>query len=165
MAAGRWLRSEWLAVRVQIGLGAIFLYAAWPKLVDPPALAKNIWAYDIVPHGLINIQALWMPGIELVVGLALVLGIWRRAAAGITIGLLTLFIVALSWALLEANPVNCSCFDLNAAAKTPEELLAEMRGVIWRDVGMLALAFHAWCYAPRGRRGEQSSKCRVGPGE
>lgn len=154
MNLSRFIRSEWLAVRAQIALGCIFLYAAWPKLVDPPSLAKNIWAYDIVPHGLVNLQAMWMPGVELVVGLALVAGLWTRPAAAITTGLLVVFIVALTWALLEGNPVNCSCFDLNAATKTEAELLAEMKGVIFRDVGMLVLSVYVWWWRGDGRKGE-----------
>ena len=62
----RWLTHPWLTVRVQIALGAIFVAAAWPKLVDPPSFAHMIYNYRILPAGLINISALTMPWVELV---------------------------------------------------------------------------------------------------
>ncbi|MAE69710.1 MAG: hypothetical protein CME06_04480 [Gemmatimonadetes bacterium] len=142
------LGGEWLAVRVQIGLGAVFVAAGWPKLVDPPSFAKNIWAYGLLPDGLINVQALTMPGIELVVGLALILGVWRRGAATVAAGLLLVFMVALSRALIEGNPVSCGCFDLHAAPKSDAELLRDLRMVLLRDVGLMAMALHG-IWGPR----------------
>ncbi len=133
-------RSRWLAERLQIGLGAIFVYAAWPKLVDPPTFAKNVHAYDLLPDFLINLQAIALPGVELVVGLALIVGIWRRAAALLCGLMLLQFMAAIGMALANGNPVNCSCFDLNAVAKTDLELLAEMRNVLLRDVAVFAMA-------------------------
>ncbi len=142
--------SEWLALRLQIALGAVFVAAAWPKLVDPPTFAKNIWAYDILPDALINLQAITMPAIELVVGLALVLGIMRRGAAGVAALLLLIFMGAIAWALFEGNPVQCSCFDLSAPVKSDAELLHELRVVFLRDVGLLAMAAHG-CWGGAGR--------------
>ena len=74
-------RSEWLALRVEIALGCIFLAAAIPKLTDPPAFAKNIWQYAMLPDWIVNLKAMALPGIELIVGLALITGIYRRAGA------------------------------------------------------------------------------------
>src|SRR5438046_2223048 len=109
----RFLRSEWLAIRTQIGLGALFVAAALPKIVDPPAFAHNIWAYRMVPEWGINVQALFMPGVEIVAGLALIVGVYRRPAAWACLALLAIFVAALSWnAFVTHNPVNCSCFDL-----------------------------------------------------
>lgn len=139
------LRSRWLSVRMQIALGIVFVFAAWPKLLDPPTFAKNIWAYDIVPGALINLQALIMPGVELVVGVALVLGLWRRGAAIVAALMLLVFMVALSWALIEGNPVHCSCFEINAAPKTDAELLYDLKLVLARDIGLLLMsAYVIW---------------------
>ena len=35
------MTRPWLSIRVQIALGAVFVAAAIPKILDPPAFAKN----------------------------------------------------------------------------------------------------------------------------
>jgi uncharacterized membrane protein YkgB len=147
-----WLRSEWLAVRVQIALGAIFVAAALPKIVEPPVFAKNVHAYAVVPGALVNVQALFMPGVEVVAGLALVLGVWRRPAALLCGLLLVLFTAALGYNVVIGNPVSCSCFDLHAAVKSCGEQLRSMKWLLVRDVGMLAMAAHVlWASRREGR--------------
>ena len=49
--------SPWLTIRVQIALGAIFVAAALPKIVDPPSFAHMIYNYKIMPWSLINPMA------------------------------------------------------------------------------------------------------------
>lgn len=143
---GRFLRSEWLTIRTQMALGIVFLVAAWPKLLQPPVFAKNVWAYDMLPDVLVTAMAVLLPGVEVAAGLALVLG-WRpRAAAWICIAMLLQFMAALSWnAFVTNNPVNCSCFELDPAPKTCAQLLWDMKVVLLRDVGILALAIHVVC--------------------
>ena len=46
---GEWLTHPWLTVRVQIALGAIFVVAALPKILDPPSFAHMIYNYRLVP--------------------------------------------------------------------------------------------------------------------
>ena len=50
------------------------------------------------------------PWIELVAGLALIFGIWRRAAAGIIGALLVLFIGLVISVLARDMSVECGCF-------------------------------------------------------
>jgi uncharacterized membrane protein YphA (DoxX/SURF4 family) len=138
----RILRSEWLAIRSQVALGIIFAAAAWPKLVDPPTFAKNIWAYAMLPDWLINLKALALPGIELLVGLALLTGIQRRAGAWLALLMLVMFTAAIAFNIVVENPLNCSCFELNPKPKTCATLLREMKWEVVRDLGMLLLAVH-----------------------
>ena len=134
-----WLLSPWLTVRMQIALGALFVAAALPKIVDPPAFAQMIYNYRIVPGFAVNASALVMPWLELLAGVALILGIWRRSAASIVGALLLVFIVALGINLARDHAVNCGCFEVNAAPKTKAQLLSEMRWVVVRDLGMLLM--------------------------
>ncbi|MGZ5466490.1 MAG: MauE/DoxX family redox-associated membrane protein [Thermoanaerobaculia bacterium] len=133
------LASPGLTVRVQIALGVFFVAAALPKLVDPPSFAHMIYNYRLVPGAFVNLMALVMPWLELLAGLALILGIWTRASAGLVAGLLLVFIVAISLNLARGNAIDCGCFDVSAADKTAEERLADMRLDILRDLGMLLM--------------------------
>ena len=139
-----WLQSDWLTVRVQIALGAIFVAAALPKIADPPAFAHMIYNYKVLPGPLINISSLMLPWLEIIAGLALILGVWRTAARNIIAAMLVVFIVAITFNLLRDNAIDCGCFDVSAAGKTHEERLHDMRMVILRDIGMLLMAAQLW---------------------
>ena len=134
-----WLTSPWLTIRVQIALGAIFLVAALPKITDPPSFAHMIYNYRLVPGALVNLMALVMPWVEILAGLALILGVWRREAATLCGLLILVFLAAIGVNLARGHAVDCGCFDVHAAGKTRDEQLSDMRGVLVRDVAMLLM--------------------------
>ena len=138
------LTHPWLTIRVQLALGVIFVAAALPKIVDPPSFAHMIYNYKLVPMGVLHLMALVMPWIELLAGLALVLGIWRGTARTFIGVLLATFIIAIAINLARGNAIDCGCFDVSAAGKTSEERLADMRLVILRDLGMLLMVGQLW---------------------
>ena len=127
-------------MRVQIALGAVFVAAAIPKIADPPAFAHMIYNYRLMPGGLVNALALVMPWIELVVGILLIVGVWRREAALVAAVLLLVFLGAIGWNLARGHAIDCGCFDVRSAGKPPEQLLTDMKWVLLRDVGLLLLA-------------------------
>lgn len=131
--------SPWLTVRMQIALGAIFIAAALPKIVDPPSFAQMVYNYRIVPGPVLNLAALILPWFELFLGVALVLGIWRRTAAGWAGALLVIFIVAISFNLARGNAIDCGCFGSGGVVKTDVQKFADMKWTIARDVGMLLM--------------------------
>ena len=133
------LTHPWLTVRTQIALGLFFVVAALPKMADPPSFAHMIYNYRILPGPLVNLSALVLPWAELLMGLALVCGIWRRSVALLVGALLVVFIVAISVNLLRGNAIDCGCFDVADAGKSWEERIRGMGMVIGRDVGMLLL--------------------------
>ena len=143
-AIARWLAHPWLTIRVQIALGVFFVAAALPKIVDPPSFAHMIYNYKLIPWALVKPMALVMPWIELLCGLALILGIWKGTARTIIAALLLTFIIAISINLLRGNAIDCGCFDVTAAGKTRDERLADMQLVILRDVGMLLMCVQLW---------------------
>ena len=135
---------------MQIALGAIFVAAALPKIADPPSFAHMIYNYRILPAPLVNITALTMPWLEILAGLALILGVWTRPARTIIAGMLLIFIVAIAFNLMRDNAIDCGCFDVSAAGRTHEERLHDMRMVILRDIGMLLMVAQLW-WADRRR--------------
>lgn len=152
MSLGERLTHPWLTVRVQIALGAIFVVAALPKITDPPSFAHMIYNYRILPGSLINISALVMPWLELVVGLALILGIWVRPARWIVTLLLVTFMIAIAINLGRDNAIDCGCFDTSAANKTHDERIHDMWIVLIRDAGMLLMVAQLWWAERAGGR-------------
>jgi len=113
--------------------------AAIPKLLDPPAFAHMIYNYKLAPGWAINALAITLPWVELLAGLALILGIWKREAVAL-IGLMLLtFIAAVAINLARGHAIDCGCFDVRDAGKTEAQRLIDMRWVIARDVGMLLM--------------------------
>jgi hypothetical protein len=120
-------------------LGAVFIVAAVPKIADPPSFAHMIANYRILPLPLVNPLALFLPWVEILSGIALVLGIFRKTAATFVGALLLVFIAAIGVNLARDRAVQCGCFDVHAAEKSHDELIREMRWVLIRDAGLLTV--------------------------
>lgn len=128
------LRRRWLHWALGLGLGSVFLYAAWGKVLDPRPLVTIIWGYRILPAGPINLLAIYMPWLELLVGVCLATGLMRRAAAFWAAALLMMFEIALGINALRGVNVACGCFSANAEETHNAWLL------VLRDLPMLAAA-------------------------
>ena len=144
MTPGSLLTHPWLTIRAQMILGFLFVAAALPKVVDPPSFAHMIYNYRLVPGPLVNLMALTMPWIELMAGMALLLGLWRRSATALIALLLVIFIVAITINLARGNVIDCGCFDVHAAGRSTAQRLADMKLDILRDLGMLLMAAVVW---------------------
>jgi putative oxidoreductase len=140
----RFLTSPWLTIRVQLALGAIFVIAAIPKIADPPSFAHMIYNYRLVPGSLINFSALVMPWVELLAGLALILGVWKVAARTVIGILLAIFIIAISINLARNNAIDCGCFNVADRGKTHEQRIFDMKVDVFRDLGMLLMVGQLW---------------------
>lgn len=148
----RFLTSPWLTIRVQLALGAIFVIAALPKIADPPSFAHMIYNYRLVPGSLINLSALVMPWVELLAGLALILGVWKAAARTIVGVLLAIFIIAISINLARDNAIDCGCFNVADRGKTHEQRIFDMKVDIVRDLGMLLMVGQLWYASAQEKR-------------
>jgi len=134
----RILESQWLATRLQVIIGVVFVWASLHKIADPPDFAKMVFNYKITPCQLINLAAIYMPWIEIAAGAALILGLrGRRGGAAIVGALLLVFIGAIGINLLRGNPIECGCFEGSGPPKTRDELFFDMWVVLLRDVAMV----------------------------
>lgn len=120
-----------LLALLRVGLGATFLYAAATKLPDMAAFAESVANYRLLPPALVPTVAAALIGVELTVGAALVSGRLARGAALVATGVLAVFTLGLSQALLRGIDLRCGCFGGTARATWLTVL---------RDVAMLAAA-------------------------
>ncbi len=139
MSFRSFLVHPWLTLRVRILLGVVFVAAALPKIADPPSFAHMVYNYRILPGFLVNPMGLFLPWFELLVGTALVLGIWPRTASVGVGAILLVFVLAIAFNLLRENPIDCGCFDVTVVGKNVEERFRDMWWVLVRDVGLLLL--------------------------
>lgn len=159
-----WLRHPWVETRVGLALGLLFVIAAWPKVVDPPGFAKALHAYHLLPGWAVFPVALALPWLEMLCGLALLAGLWKRAASTWIALMLLGFIGALSINLVRGRPVDCGCFSVGGSVRTDAERLREMKWTILRDLGMLAMALHGVSMG-RPRAGSASGRPAGAPSE
>ena len=133
---------------LRLVLAAIFLAASVDKILHPAAFAVIVRDYRILPEFLINPTALLLPWLEAVLGVLLVLGLWREGTLLLVNGLLLTF-----WATLVLNyfrgiDVNCGCFST-----TPGQT-GNMLWYLVRDSFFLLLGFASTLvYARRQARG------------
>ena len=96
----------------RIILGAVLIVASFDKILHPEAFAKVIGNYNVLPFGLENILAIILPTLELSIGCCLILGIMLDGSAIITAGMMAMFIIALSQAMIRGIDISCGCFKV-----------------------------------------------------
>jgi uncharacterized membrane protein len=107
ISAGR-LAFGWLCL---LGVAVAFGYAGIEKIIEPRQFVIAIKNYRIVPESLLNAQALYLPWVEVLAALALLLPATRKGGAIVISAMLVMFICAVSYAALyKGYNINCGCF-------------------------------------------------------
>ncbi len=98
-------------------LAGVFLWAAFSKIPQPHEFATAVFRYQLLPHALVNVFALYLPWLELVIAFALIN--WRglREAAALGYALLTaLFTAAIISTIARDINISCGCFSSSGVA-------------------------------------------------
>src|SRR4051794_18874438 len=114
---------KWVVLVLRVILGSIFIFAALPKIQDPPSFAHLIYNYRLLPPNMINMVALVIPWLELLCGVFLIFGIWTQTVGIVISILLILFTAAIAINLAHGNAIECGCFG-HAATKTRPQLIS-----------------------------------------
>ena len=95
---------------VALIIGGIFIYAGVIKALDPVAFANDIDNYKILPWQLAVRLAFYLPWLEMLCGLALILRFFYRGGLFILTGLTFVFIAASVVAKVRGLDITCGCF-------------------------------------------------------
>jgi uncharacterized membrane protein YphA (DoxX/SURF4 family) len=128
-----------LLALARVLIGAVFLWSAISKGADLRTFAEDTANYQMLSPRFSPLWAVALPGIELLAGGLLLLGIWAEACAALVAALLGAFIVALSQALLRGIDLRCGCFGGADLATW---------GTVTRDVILLLPAFAVLRWGP-----------------
>jgi len=132
------LKSKYLAFLFRLILGCVFVYASFDKISHPADFARIIYNYHFLPTSAINLFAIILPWIELMCGMALILGLFVESASLLIGFLLGIFIVALSSAVIRGLDISCGCFSTTSSSEK----------VVWdtiiRDLIMLMLVVQVY---------------------
>src|SRR5262245_46474276 len=103
VASGRALGSPGAAtlgsivlLLLRVALAAVFGYAAYTKILDMRTFAEEVANYQLLPAWLVSYAAASLVGVEILTAFLLLAGLRVRAAAGVSVALLVVFIAALS---------------------------------------------------------------------
>jgi uncharacterized membrane protein YphA (DoxX/SURF4 family) len=132
-APARWPRV--MLTLLRLGMAAVFLTAAVPKIQAPDLFAASVLNYKILPPWGINTMAIVLPWLELILGVLLALGIWVRACT-VWMGILIVtFMIAFVSATSRGLDISCGCFEVGEHAKP-----TSVWWVVLRDSAFLAAA-------------------------
>jgi putative oxidoreductase len=95
---------------VALIIGGIFIYAGVIKAMDPVTSANDIDNYKILPWPLAVRLAFYLPWLEMLCGLALILHLFYRGGLFILTGLVSIFIIASVVAKARGLDITCGCF-------------------------------------------------------
>ena len=144
--------NGWIEVVFRWILGITFIYASYYKILSPTDFAKMVYGYNLFPEVLINLIAIFLPFIELISGLSLLLGIYPRSAALIINGLLLAFIILLTINIIRGHEFDCGCFS---AKETGSPRMMVVRDMIYIIMGLQVFLFNGVrkvCFIRLGRR-------------
>jgi len=124
----------WTERVLRWGLGVIFVYAAYSKILDAPSFAEEISYYHMLPMQQVNWMAIFLPWLELVCGICLLTGFSWRGAMWLVIAMLIMFTYAIGHAVHEGRDIRCGCFGHGESAERVGYV------AIGRDLVMIATA-------------------------
>ena len=102
-----------VVILCRLVLGGVFIYASLDKIANPAEFAKAIGNYHVLPFGLENLLALFLPWLELLTGILLIAGIMVDGATILIISMNIVFIFAISQALARGISIECGCFSVS----------------------------------------------------
>ena len=113
-------------VFLRLLIGGLFLWAGLSKLGSPLQTLATVYSYQVVlPDLFASLVAAALPWMEILLGTALLAGIWLPVATGWTATVLVFFSMMTAQAWWRELPIDCGCVDLSvlhpalAALTTP----------------------------------------------
>jgi len=140
-ARGPVSRSK-LSIALALLIGGAFVYAGALKAWDPVKFAEDISNFRILPWSISVRLAFYLPWLEILCGVALILGWLRSGALAIFTGLMVVFIAATISAKARGIDLDCGCFGAATSGLT----------FTWHlviDFAILAGLIALWLLPPR----------------
>lgn len=124
-------------------LGGVFLLSSTGKLLDKEGTSANMSRYPFLSVPMRRLIARVFPYIELVVGVALILGVFTRLAAVVSVGLYVVFTGLIVYDLARGQDTSCHCFGKFSDDKLTPMAVVRNLALMALSV-LLAAAFDGW---------------------
>jgi len=93
-------------------IAALFIFAGISKILDPATFARDIDNYRLLPYLLVTLMAVILPWLEVLCGIFLIIGSWKKGAAFTLLVLTFMFLIAISSAFARGLDITCGCFSM-----------------------------------------------------
>ena len=103
---------------LRLGLAAVFIADSIPKIMVPHDFATIMFHYQMLPHSLINLAAIFLPWLEFIVGICLIVAPpLRQGCAILLLIMLIVFTTAIGINLYRGIDITCGCFSVSSEGK------------------------------------------------
>ena len=117
------------------GIGLAFIYAGAIKLISPGVFLTDIESYRLVPYTFAVAASLWLPPLELICGLGVLIPRLRLESAIVIGGLMAVFSIALISAWARGLDISCGCFGRSEVEANYPLLLARDALILFAAAG------------------------------
>jgi uncharacterized membrane protein YphA (DoxX/SURF4 family) len=125
---------QWIGLVARLIVGVVDLWAGLVKFPDPAGNVRQVRAFDILPEAIVPTVGHALPTVEIIIGVALILGLLTRVFAVIGALFLVAFIIGIASAWARGLEINCGCFGSHGVPADPHRQYAVD---IARDLGLL----------------------------
>ena len=136
----------WIAFGASILLALVFLTSGVGKLMGQSAFLLTVSTFVLSPQ-FASLLASWLPWVEIVLGLCLLVGIFPQIVSGITALLVAAFAMHNGWMIGQGLGYEpCHCLGIL------DQLMGEMSTItsLYVDIGLIVLALAVYfCYPGR----------------
>jgi len=133
------ITSKGFVLVLRLLLGAIFVFSASDKVLDPEKFAIAVRGYKLLPVAFSNLFALVLAWAELLSGILLILGIYTRQAAAAVLLMLVMFIGAIATTIIRGLVIDCGCFSNEGGSQTGYLLI--LRNLFLITVCLIVMRF------------------------
>ena len=136
----------WITVVAGIVLGLVFIISGVGKLLGQSAFLLSISSSGALSPAFANITATWLPWVELILGVFLIVGVLNHLTALFSVVLVGALIFYNSWMISHGLGYEpCAC--LGAFEKLFQGRLSTITA-LYVDIGLLALALVIYFTGP-----------------
>ena len=126
--------KQWVGLVARLIVGIVDLVAGLSKFPDPAGNVRQVRAFRILPEAVVPTVGHALPTVEIVIGVALILGLLTRAFAVLASLFFLAFIIGIAAAWARGLEINCGCFGSHGVPADPHRQYAID---IARDIGLL----------------------------
>lgn len=131
--------TAWIGTAFRLVLAFVLLYAGVAKLFDFETSRQAVLAYRVLPVSMASGVAIGLPALEVLLGLALVLGFAVRWAAAATAVVMLAFIAGIVSVWVRGYSIDCGCFG-GGGSVSPEGKDVRYTLEILRDTAFVLMA-------------------------
>lgn len=101
---------SWAQIIVRVILAGLFIYVGLIKLIQPDTFLSDIESYRMMPYSLAWLVSFYLPPLEIICGIGLLLPKFRKPSALVLLLLMLVFVLAISVAWIRGLNISCGCF-------------------------------------------------------